>query len=71
MKLRDFLEDWGLTGLKIKLGFLEGEFAPRDADRAAAWDLYVELLTRVTTQYLTPEAGDEKTALDSVHAIFA
>jgi hypothetical protein len=70
MKRRDFLERWGLSCLKINLGFLEGEFEPRDADRAAAWELYVELLTRVTTQYLTPEDGDEKTALDSVHAIF-
>ncbi len=71
MKRRDFLEKWGLSSLRINLGFLEGEFAPCDADRAAAWELYIELLTRVTTQYLAPEEGDEKTALDSVHAIFA
>src|SRR6266478_5836599 len=71
MKRRDFLEKWGLSSLKISLGFLEGEFAPRDPDRAAAWELYVELLTRVTTQYLAPEDGDEKTALDSAHAIFS
>jgi hypothetical protein len=70
MKRRDFLEKWGLSGLKINLGFLEGEFAPRDPDRAAAWELYIELLTRVTTQDLPPDDGDEKTALDSVYAIF-
>ena len=70
MKLRDFLEQWGLSNLKIKLGFLEGEFAPKDPDRLAAWELYVELLTRITTQYLAPEEGDEQTALDSAHAIF-
>ena len=49
MKRRDFLEKWGLSSLKIKLGFLEGEFAPRDPDRAAAWELYIELLTRIAT----------------------
>ena len=70
MKRRDFLEKWGLSSLKINLGFLEGDFAPRDPDRAAAWELYIELLTRVTTQYLPPDDGDEKTALDSVYAIF-
>lgn len=70
MKRRDFLEKWGLSGLKINLGFLEGEFAPRDPDRAAAWELYVELLTRIATQQLPPGAGDEKTALDSVYALF-
>ena len=70
MKRRDFLERWGLSSLKINLGFLEGEFKPSDPDRAAAWELYVELLTRVTTQSLAPEDGDEKTALDSVYAVF-
>jgi hypothetical protein len=70
MKRRDFLEQWGLSSLKIKLGFLEGEFTPRDADRAASWELYVELLTRVTTQYLSLEDGDEKASLDSVDSIF-
>lgn len=45
-KHRDLLEKWGLTALKLSFGFLEAEFAPRDADRNAAWELYVELLTR-------------------------
>jgi hypothetical protein len=70
MKRRDFLDKWGLSSLKIKLGFLEGEFNPRDPDRAAAWELYVELLTRITTQYLPPEDGDEEAALQSVFVIF-
>jgi hypothetical protein len=70
MKMRDFLENWGLTGLKLNLGVLGAEFSPADPDRAAAWDLYVELLTRITTQYLEPDSGDEKAALDSVYALF-
>jgi hypothetical protein len=70
MKRRDFLQKWGLSSLKLKLGFLEGDFNPRDPDRAAAWELYVELLTRVTTQYLAPEDGEEEAALESVYAIF-
>lgn len=67
---RDFLERWGLANLKINVGFLSGEFKPMDADRSAAWDLYVELLTRVTTQHLAPNDGDETAALDSIYAIF-
>ncbi len=70
MKKRDFLEKWGLSGLSLNLGFLSAEFNPNDPDRAAAWDLYVELLTRITTQRLMPDDGDEKTALDSVFALF-
>ena len=61
---------WGLSSLKLNLGFVEGEFSPSDPDKAAAWELYVELLTRITTQSLPIEHGDEKTALDSVFAIF-
>jgi len=70
MKRRDFLERWGLSGLKLNIGFLEAEFHPQDADRAAAWELYIELLTRVTTQHLPPDHGDEETALESVHSLF-
>jgi hypothetical protein len=70
MKRHAFLEQWGLASLKIKLGFLEGEFAPHDADRAATWELYVELLTRITTQHLLPDEGDEIAALNSVYQIF-
>ena len=70
MKRRDFLEKWGLSSLKIKTRWVEGEFVPKDPDREAAWELYIELLTRITTQRLLPEYGDEKAALDSVYAIF-
>lgn len=70
MKLRDFLERWGLSSLKLKAGFLEAQFDPADPDRAAAWDLYVELLTRITTQALPDGQGQEKAALDSAYALF-
>lgn len=70
MKWEEWLDNWSMTGLKISAGFLEMEWKPKDADRDAAWELYVELLTRVTTQHLAPDDGDEMTALDSIHALF-
>ena len=70
MKWREWLENWSLTSLKIKLYFLDAEWSPRDADRDAAWELYIELLTRITTQPLEREHGVEATALASVHALF-
>ena len=42
----------------------------RSKNRKAAWDLYVEMVTRITTQPLDPEHGDEKTALTSVYSLF-
>ncbi len=71
MKWRDWLENWGMTSLKIKLGVLETEWKPQDPDRNAAWEMYVELLTRITTQPLPEESGDDVTVLTSVHQIFS
>ena len=51
-------------------GFAEIEFSPNEDDMTAAWELYVELLTRITTQPLADEDGDEATALESVHSLF-
>jgi hypothetical protein len=70
MKLQKWLENWDMTKLKINVGFLETEWEPQEKDREAAWELYVEMLTRIATQPLPSEHGDEKTALKSVHALF-
>lgn len=70
MKFKDLLENWGMTSLKLKTGFLETEWKPTDPDKDAAWELYVELLTRIATQPLALEDGIEKTALESVYSLF-
>jgi hypothetical protein len=70
MKWKDWLENWSMTSLKIKAPFLEANWQPKDEDKDAAWELYIELLTRITTQPLPKEHGDEATALESVHKLF-
>lgn len=70
MQWREWLENWSMTSLKINTPFLNMEWQPQDADKNAAWELYIELLTRITTQPLAPEHGVEKTALDSVFSLF-
>lgn len=70
MKWSDWLENWGMTSLRVKAGFLDMEFKPQDPDRDAAWEMYIELLTRVTTQALPQGHGDEATALTSVFKLF-
>jgi hypothetical protein len=67
----DWLQKWKISSLKLSAGFMEVEINPAKSDRDAAWELYIELLTRVTTQRLQPEDGDEKTALDSIYSLFA
>lgn len=70
MKWRQWLEDWDMTSLTIKAPFLDMEWKPQDEDRDAAWELYIELLTRIATQPLSDERGDEQRALTSVYILF-
>lgn len=70
MKWKSWLEKWEMTSLKISVPYLEMEWEPKDADKDAAWDLYIELLTRITTQPLRKSDGDEETALKSVYSLF-
>jgi hypothetical protein len=70
MQLSKLLEKWDLTSLKIKTPFLEMDWEPKDEDKNAAWALYVELITRASTQRLEPDEGDEAAALKSVYDLF-
>jgi hypothetical protein len=69
-KLIEFLNAFGPGKLKVKAGFAEAEWDLKDDDRDAAWELYVELLTRTATQPLAAGSGNEKIALESVHSLF-
>ena len=70
MNWRRWLENWDMTSLKISAPFLEMEWNPAETDKDAAWELYIELLTRITTQPLSEEDGDEETALHSIYSLF-
>ena len=70
MQLGKWLSKWNLDSLSINASFLSAEISFNNADRKAAWELYVELITRVTTQTITLEDGDEAAAMVSIHALF-
>ena len=42
----------------------------KNADKLAAWELYVEMATTVITQPLEDQHGDEQTALNSLYSLF-
>ena len=50
--------------------FAKIEFEATEGDIAAAWDMYVELLTRIATQPLEEGTGDETAALKSIYELF-
>ena len=70
MNLPNLLSNFHLEKVRLNLKMVQAEFSFRDADKEAAWDLYVELLTRTATQPLPQESGDEAAALESVYSIF-
>lgn len=61
------LENISLNVMGVGLS-LDVDFS--DDDQDAAWELYIEMLTRIVTQPLPSQDGDEQTALDSVYSLF-
>lgn len=51
-------------------GEINGVWEPDDAERHAAWELYVELITRVTVVDIRPDEGLLREALTSVYTLF-
>ena len=70
MEIGALFEKWGFSGLSINLGVIQTNWKPQLKDKEAAWELYIELLTRITTQALPKNAGDEKVALESIYSLF-
>ncbi len=66
----NWLKKWKMTNLQLNAQFLQVTLEFGDADRDAAWEMYIELLTRITTQTLDTADGDEQTALDSIYSLF-
>lgn len=70
VKVHDILTQFHLEKIRLNAAFLTMEISFREADSSAAWDLYVEMLTRVVTQPLPGDAGEEEAAVASVYSLF-
>lgn len=70
MKFKEVFKKWELKSVKLNVKFADLEFSPNQADEDAAWEMYVELITRIATQNLIDDEGDEKTALNSIYTLF-
>jgi hypothetical protein len=56
--------------LPFGLGGIQGTWEPNDAEKKAAWEMYIELATRISAAPLDPEDGILREALSSMHSIF-
>lgn len=64
-----------LRQIRVNLSFpgvggIEGTWAPDDSERRAAWELYVELVTRISVAELRPDEGLLREALSSLYSFF-
>ena len=69
MNLGELFAKFQLERVRLKLPAMQLEVSFQETDKDAAWDLYVEMLTRVATQPLPAESGDDEAALQSVYAV--
>ena len=64
----------GLTsvnvGLKLGPVSLGGTWEPDERETEAAWEMYIELATRISTQALKEDEGILREALSSLHELF-
>jgi len=63
------------TSVKVSLklpyiGGLEGTWVPDERERDAAWEMYVELITRISVAELKPDEGLLREALSSLYTLF-
>lgn len=57
-------------GLPFGLGEIGGEWKPESAERDAAWEMYVELITRISVVELGRDEGLLREALTSLYSLF-
>ena len=70
MDLGNFFKKYRLDKIRLNLKVVQMELSFHEDDKDAAWELYIEMLTRIVTQTLPPGSGDEQVALDSVYSLF-
>jgi len=61
------------VNLSLKLPFigtLGGTWEPDESEQRAAWEMYVELVTRISVAKLNPNEGLLREALSSLHTLF-
>ena len=58
------------VGIDLKVFKIEGKWVPSEEERKAAWEMYVELITRIAVEELKPDEGLLKEALSSLYSLF-
>ncbi len=67
---QSLFERWGLNDVELKLGVVNFKFKNESESQEVAWELYIELITRIATQSLLPDVGENRRALESLYELF-
>ncbi len=64
-----------LASIKVSLslpyiGSIEGTWEPDESEKRASWEMYVELITRISVVELKPDEGLLREALTSLYSLF-
>lgn len=64
-----------LTSIKVSLslpyiGSIEGTWEPDEKEKSASWEMYIELITRISIVELKPDEGLLREALSSLYSLF-
>ena len=70
MNLSQLFHNFQLEKIRLNTALVRADITFETADKDAAWELYIEMLTRIVTQPLPSDVGDEETALISVYSLF-
>lgn len=65
----------GFNEIETKLGIpqileIKGKWTPNDSEKKAAWELYVELVSRISVVKMEGDEGILREALDSLYSLF-
>ena len=58
------------VSLKLPVVEIEGIWVPDKKQREAAWEMYIELVTRISVAELKPGEGLLREALSSLYSLF-
>lgn len=68
--MKNKLESYKLKLNIPLLGGIEAKWKPNDAEKNAAWEMYVELVTRISVVELNEGEGTLSEALNSLYSLF-
>ena len=70
IKIAELFTKFQLEKVKLGPSWANAELSIDTCHSHAAWELYIDMLTRIVTQTLPTEVGDEEAALDGVYSLF-